>query len=1491
MRLPEQTKITASTLLVKSHALLLIAFCLLGAQSQAQIESCDALEGRLTALMSKVSKEESQWVKKKLIPTLCAVPEAPRWVAKVDSVVTVMEDNRAAASGEIRNYLYSVWALCASEKQDKWDQWHAFSDQAWSKRKNRKITSRFLAISPGLISNNTLYVSGKDQWQLDSDKWILNWDGGRPLLTFENADLRASNPTDHFTLLNTSGEWDLRDEDCAIGPSTITWEGTTFDPSQNYARLPASTVDLKGDVLRIPSCVMHSELSAKPLMGAFVAKLESVQSPEDKSYPRFRCADDMVVLQDIFDQTTYTGGVQFKGSKIRGIRNEYNLAKIQLLQADTTFMEFLGNEFLFSPSGWSCSHAELVVHYGGDTLSHPDVQSRYNQKRRQISAYRQKEGLGQQPFQDKYHELEWDVSGILWKLNDTQIRIGSALDEGQSTAQFSSTSYFEQSSFDAIQGIDPVNPVVEVYRFVKSIGRSGFMTEDFARYIKLSEVQARVMLMQLANLGYVHIDPETLWCQTTPRLREHILCKTGRKDYDVIRFNSSPVNGVNAEWSLLNGHLQIHGIDAIRLSTAKDVTLHPVNGEISVRKGRDFNFDGRINAGNIEMSGNELFFDYSDFTIDFNAIESVRLSVYNNEELNARGMPRRYWLKNQLEGVSGTLEIDYPTNRSGRRSELHPEYPVFKSAKTSFVYYDRFDLYEGAYSRDEFYYAVQPFEMERLDNLKKSTFQLEGTLVSAGILEDLPQPLRVMDDYYLGLQTNFGATGVEVYSETATFTNDLKLDGRGLQGSGAIDFITAHIESSALTMLPDSVIGKANTIQNSPSEQRNTAGMYGTNGTFVLRPAEEVLELKTVSEAFDFFSQEAFLTGKATLTKQGLSGNGSLALKDAILTSKAFDFSLNKVKSSSATFMLDGNRSKIAAFQTEDVQCNLDFQERLGVFTPNSGETKIDLPIQQYICFMDRFRWYMDEDEIDLLSNRFQEDLPIDFSDDRSVSNFISAHPDQDSLHFLSSSATYRIGEDLLQCKGVQSIAVADSRIFPDSGNVTIRAEAKMDELSQARIITNATTKYHLVDSAFVNISGRYDFEASGFYNYTALNGEVQRILFNDILVDDSLRTIGTGSIMARSGFMLGPAFAYAGNVKMTSTQPFLRFSGGVKMTKECTRMQRSWIAFEGDINPNSIAIPITDHPLDTDGDQLAYGLMASSRPPFTVYSAFLDPQGDVSDLNLLQGEGALRYVDERYVFSTLEKLENPSASGTQIDIRPSTCDLKGSGRFSLPLNFQLVDQSFVGTFEINARGDYVFKGSYRLDISLDQGLYDRMALQIPSWEPAEPANIIETNYEQALQEWLGAKTSQKLINDLALTGELKNIPKSMRQSLVLTGLEMIWDSDLEEFTSTSEFVIASMGDAPVFQKIPAKLILRRSRSKDSFTIYLHGDEENWYLLKYAKPELQCSSPDKVLLSQIADIKPKKREQKNKVGERFTYGFVNSYRWRNDLVDDYRDFD
>jgi hypothetical protein len=113
----------------------------------------------------------------------------------------------------------------------------------------------------------------------------------------------------------------------------------------------------------------------------------------------------------------------------------------------------------------------------------------------------------------------------------------------------------------------------------------------------------------------------------------------------------------------------------------------------------------------------------------------------------------------------------------------------------------------------------------------------------------------------------------------------------------------------------------------------------------------------------------------------------------------------------------------------------------------------------------------------------------------------------------------------------------------------------------------------------------------------------------------------------------------------------------------------------------------------------------------------------------------------------------------------------------------------------------------------------------------------------------------------------------------------------LEEFVSSNDFAVASLGSVPVFQHFPGKLILRRSRSKDSFTLYLHGDEENWYFFKYTKNTLNCLSPDKVFSELIADIKPKKREVREKDGRKFTYKYIVSRRWRNDLVDEYREFD
>jgi len=75
----------------------------------------------------------------------------------------------------------------------------------------------------------------------------------------------------------------------------------------------------------------------------------------------------------------------------------------------------------------------------------------------------------------------------------------------------------------------------------------------------------------------------------------------------------------------------------------------------------------------------------------------------------------------------------------------------------------------------------------------------------------------------------------------------------------------------------------------------------------------------------------------------------------------------------------------------------------------------------------------------------------------------------------------------------------------------------------------------------------------------------------------------------------------------------------------------------------------------------------------------------------------------------------------------------------------------------------------------------------------------------------------------------LKNVPKLLQRGVVLTDVDLVWDDPEEAWISTSEFGLVSLGKEALFMHIPGKLELKRSRSGDAFTLYFHGDEENWY--------------------------------------------------------------
>ncbi|MFB1018861.1 MAG: hypothetical protein QMC37_01300, partial [Flavobacteriales bacterium] len=120
--------------------------------------------------------------------------------------------------------------------------------------------------------------------------------------------------------------------------------------------------------------------------------------------------------------------------------------------------------------------------------------------------------------------------------------------------------------------------MIELGKFVHEREDPGFYAADYADYLKLNEVQARMLLINLALDGYVDYDVKERWCTWLPKAEKHLKCNRGRVDYDVIAFKSIVRSGANARLGLSSRILEIDGLSKFKLSTEQNVIVTPKYG-------------------------------------------------------------------------------------------------------------------------------------------------------------------------------------------------------------------------------------------------------------------------------------------------------------------------------------------------------------------------------------------------------------------------------------------------------------------------------------------------------------------------------------------------------------------------------------------------------------------------------------------------------------------------------------------------------------------------------------------------------------------------------------------------------------------------------------------------------------------------------------------------------------------------------------------------
>lgn len=1364
---------------------------------------------------------------------------------------------------EYQSYLNSVLNFAKSDQgEDNFNSWQ----ECINKILNAKILknySDYLQMSENLFSSNTFYKSSVVEYASDNNKYIFEYDSV-PKVIFPKLNLKCyNNQRDSGIVYNTRGVY-YPYKGIFIGETgKVNWKRAGMDENTVWAELKKYQITLKTSGFTADSVVFYNKnYFPKPLVGQLTEKVVS-EKEGNITYPRFDSYSKRMQIPNIAKDVDYEGGFMQRGPKVLGSGNKEEDAKLLFKREGKTVMIVGAKLINITKDKLTAETANIKIYFDKDSITHPSVNMKFTVETRMLSLIRTNDGVSRSPFLNTFHDVDMYFEELAWKIDDPKIDLRMLVGNSQEDAMFESSSYFRSDRYESIQGMDAINPLFQMREFVmkKNGENRKFYGIDYAKYVKFALKDIQPTLVRLSAMGFITYNIEDDEVAVQEKLFTYISAKAGHVDNDVIQFPSVVRNASNASINLLNYDMTIFGVKQVYMSDSQNVMIYPAEQKIILKKNRDFTFAGVVRAGRFDFFGKEFSFDYDKFIINLKNVDSLRLMVKSREP-DAYGEFPLVKVKTVIEHINGDLEIDNPANKSGRKP--FPQYPIFNSFKDSYAYYNKKSIQNGKYAADKFYFHLEPFSIDSLDNFSNEGLNFKGELVSAGIFPTIKESLTLMPDYSLGFVTQAPAAGYPMYGGKGTFNSAVKLSNQGLRGDGSINFVTSVTKSKDFIFFPDSTNATAQTFD--VKEQKTKPEFPQIHGDSVKvhwMPQKDVMQVyNNKVKKFQSYNGQAEFNGKLSLTPKQLYGSGTADFNNAKLDAKLVKFLANSFDSDTANFSLKALDIAGIAFATDNVNAHVDFTKRFGEFKSNGKGSVVKFPVNQYICFMDNFKWFMDENNIELGSSKTAAKAANDDLD-LSGPQFISVHPKQDSLNFYSPSAKYDLKKYVITAKEVKYINVADARIYPDKGDVIIDKDAVMRTFTNAKIVANAVTKYHNLYNCSVNVTARKSYAGSGFYDYVDELKTKQTFYFSNVSVDTTFQTYAETEIKDSSKFRLSPNFEYKGKVKLKASNEFLVFDGTARISHDCAAIPKSWFKFESEINPNNIYIPISKDPLDAAGKPIAASLMVTTDSTH-FYSAFLSPKESTNDPYVLPADGFLFFDkgSREYRISNKEKLVERSLPGNYLSLNIAQCKVYGEGKVDLGGDFgQLKVESFGSAVHFLIPDSVIFDMLMSVDFFFDDGAMDKMSDAIIAFADLKPTDFSRPVFEKGMREMLGKEQADKLISQLNLYGSYKKFPDELKKTFFFTDLKMKWNKDTRSYTSNGKIGIGNMGKTQVNKYVDGRVELIKKRGGDILNVYIELDANNWYYFNYTRGTMLAVSSNEAFNTALKELKPEKREK------------------------------
>jgi hypothetical protein len=1406
-------------------------------------------------------------------------------------------------------YLNILSLFASSEnKFQGYDLWEdALSSMLSEKKTKLRSVEKFLIFTQNLISGNILYKSASTEWKSSNDDYFIEFKNGNIKIKFNNLDLTCSAKGDSLTIYNTSGIYDPVSNSWIGKKGIVTWQRSGFHPDSVNAKLANYRINMKKSLYEADSVIfINKHFYNSSLLGNLEDKVMVITKPSKATYPRFTSNNTRLEIKDIFKDIDYVGGFSMNGAKFIGSGSETEDAhllihrkieverngvikedKILFLKASSKFYTFQEDQIVGR-------NTSISMYLDQDSIFHPGLLLRYYNKNREINLIRDDdpESMSRSPYFNTFHNIDMEFELLRWKIDEPDIDITMLKGSAINTARFESLNYFREERYTKLQGMDLRHPFIILRNYAKIRKSETYTGLELADYMRKSVHQVRQMLIRLSFMGIVDFDVSTDIVTNKQRLYDYLDAVVGKKDYDVLDFvSSTDANVNNAILNLKNFDLKINGVPEIYASDSQNVVIFPYDESITLKKDRNFDFEGVLNAGYFTFFGHNFTFDYDSFLVDLHKIDSLRISV--PQGIDNWGQKVLSNVESTIEMVTGQLRIDDPNNKSGIKD--FPNYPTFNSTEESFVYYDNPTVYNGVYARDSFYFKMDPYVIDSINSFKPEGMGYDGTLIS-NIFPEFRDRIIIQEDNSLGFTRPTPEEGFPIYVGKGQYYNDISLSNKGLEGNGKLEYLTSTTYSEEFKFFPDSTNALATRFKN---EKKTSYPQYpSTDGKDVLVhwiPKEEDFYITTQNTPMSMYDEQASINGVVLLEPNGLTGKGKMNVENSQFSSESYTYTAEKFLSDSADLNIFTENKNSFAFKTENVRTTVDFREKKSIIESKSDVTKVELPENQYVAYVKGMIWDMENQDIELKSQDLvhiidKGESKVITADNRggkpSGSHFISTNPKQDSLDFVSPVTNFDLKNNIINAHQVYSIKVADATVFPGDGEIVVNPKAKMQTLKEARVIADNEFKHHNFFDAMVNILGAKDYNGSGNYNYVDENGRKQTIYYELIAVDTGMHTYAKGKIPETRKFQLSPYFDFFGEVELYATRRNLNFIGYTKILHDCNQLAKRWVKFESIIDPKEIYIPISDEPKDQNNNDLFAGIMMNTDSTH-IFSTFLSPNKRYSDKYILTASEYIHFnkSSKKYVISSKDKIQDFEMPGNYLDIHRTFCNLYGEGEINLNAKLGQLKYETVGNVNhVLSKNKVNLDVLLALDFFFDIPSMQLIADTLVSAYQLTGVNIQRTVYTKGLKELVGTAKADELIREASLFGTYKKFPVELEHTILLTDLKLEWNSETNSYRSVGKIGIGSILQTQINKMVDGYLEIEKTRTGDAFGLYFEIDRKTWFFFYYKRGLLQAYSSSNRFNNTLHEIKASKRKMDVEKGQESYLYFLSNMRKKQEFI-------